>query len=562
MASKAKLAECKKAFTFQTTSETGEDFSQTLTLSSIPINLNNIQSFREFGHQLMIKENIPLVLREIFLRQLKEYVEETLEEYEDDHLGTEAPHPSSSSDQESSSPEKEGLHETKDKFSRFSSVLKAVNLEKRQQNQLSFDSNGFWQQYHRLIHSGFLTEALISLEDSFSRTINDLLKERDAAMNELRDHQLQEMQSMAVDDVNQLNKLSVTHFAELDDCSKIWDIRVKDLKETQRREFREWVDKVSQDLDMKKTLTSREETVPTDTLTDSIEQDLEAMKSIGRIYATHETEGQDPLSSQELDESFTINLGSQLKTTHNIRLLACHALDLLRDSSDPSLPSPQRTQTAMSLYSNHLSGMVLLVDNRANSYSGIKKDFASLVEESTDLHFPCLEEQLANKSSLWKTGDVYITRHSTLSQCHVVFHLVSDESVMSSQVSSRHPILHGLRNLLKTAYLSDVTTLCLPLLLTHDLTEQMTINWCLKRAELVFKSVKGFMIEMASLNDVNRTIKFLLPSGIQEQLFHDIANMIPSIFRLSNPLVLVESSQARNESRNSGITTPNPSSTA
>lgn len=34
---------------------------------------------------------------------------------------------------------------------------------------------------------------------------------------------------------------------------------------------------------------------------------------------------------------------------------------------------PQRLQTAMSLYSNILCGMIMLVDNRLNSYTGLKK---------------------------------------------------------------------------------------------------------------------------------------------------------------------------------------------
>jgi hypothetical protein len=149
----------------------------------------------------------------------------------------------------------------------------------------------------------------------------------------------------------------------------------------------------------------------------------------------------------------------------------------------------------------------------------------------------------AGESTL-RTGDFYITKHSNLSDVHVVFHLVSDESVMSSEVSSRHPIMLGLRNILKTAYLSDITTIALPLFLSHEMSEHMTMQWCLRRAELVFKCIKGFMIEMASLvpsHEGNRTIKFVLPEGIQEQLFSSLATMLPSIFRLSNPLVLSSS---------------------
>ena len=40
----------------------------------------------------------------------------------------------------------------------------------------------------------------------------------------------------------------------------------------------------------------------------------------------------------------------------------------------------------------------------------------------------------------------------------------------------------------------------------------MTIPWCMKRAELVFKCVKGFMMEMATYGGFeSRTIQFLVP---------------------------------------------------
>ena len=73
---------------------------------------------------------------------------------------------------------------------------------------------------------------------------------------------------------------------------------------------------------------------------------------------------------------------------------------------------------------------------------------------------------------------------------HVVFHLVSDDSVRSSDMNSRHPVLLGLRHILRTAVVSDITTLTIPLLLVHELSEEMTVPWCLRRAELVFKCVK------------------------------------------------------------------------
>lgn len=98
-----------------------------------------------------------------------------------------------------------------------------------------------------------------------------------------------------------------------------------------------------------------------------------------------------------------------------------------------------------------------------------------------------------------KTGDFFITKHSNLSQSHVIFHLISDEPINSpSEINSRHPVILGLRNILKTASRHDVTTLTIPALMRHEMSEDMTVQWCMRRAELVFKCAKGFMIESAS----------------------------------------------------------------
>ena len=76
-----------------------------------------------------------------------------------------------------------------------------------------------------------------------------------------------------------------------------------------------------------------------------------------------------------------------------------------------------------------------------------------------------------------RVGDFYVTRHSNLCEVHLVFHMISDDSVLSNNINSRHPVVMGLRNVLKTASLSDVTTVALPLLLTLEMGEQMTVAW-------------------------------------------------------------------------------------
>lgn len=113
---------------------------------------------------------------------------------------------------------------------------------------------------------------------------------------------------------------------------------------------------------------------------------------------------------------------------HNLRLVRADVLDFCKHRRHGrSGTKLRRLQTALSLYSSSLCGLVLLVDNRVNSYSGIKRgqktvfskfprtrdsnlwpgdafgvfvfvwyatDFATVAKECTDFHFPCLEEQL------------------------------------------------------------------------------------------------------------------------------------------------------------------------
>lgn len=72
---------------------------------------------------------------------------------------------------------------------------------------------------------------------------------------------------------------------------------------------------------------------------------------------------------------------------------------------------------------------------------------------------------------MFNAGDIYITRHSNLAEVHVVFHLVVDDSVKSSTISTRNPVIVGLRNALHTAVRHSITTITIPLLLFHEMTE-------------------------------------------------------------------------------------------
>ncbi|MEQ2176143.1 hypothetical protein GOODEAATRI_025066, partial [Goodea atripinnis] len=181
-----------------------------------------------------------------------------------------------------------------------------------------------------------------------------------------------------------------------------------------------------------------------------------------------------------LEESFTIHLGAQLKTMHNLRLVRADVLDFCKHRRHSSSGAKlRRLQTALSLYSSSLCGLVLLVDNRVNSYK-----FATVAKECTDFHFLSLEEQLdevqqvvlyarAQRSSKQKdqSGEFYISRHSNLSEVHVVFHLCVDDNLRSGNITARDPAIMGLRNILKVCCTHDITTVTIPLLLVHDMSE-------------------------------------------------------------------------------------------
>lgn len=68
-------------------------------------------------------------------------------------------------------------------------------------------------------------------------------------------------------------------------------------------------------------------------------------------------------------------------------------------------------------------------------------------------------------------GEFYISRHSNLSEVHVVFHLCVDDNVRSGNITARDPAIMGLRNILKVCCTHDVTTVTVPLLLVHYMSE-------------------------------------------------------------------------------------------
>ncbi|XP_045318866.1 protein C12orf4 homolog isoform X2 [Leopardus geoffroyi] len=433
-----------------------------------------------------------------------------------------------------------------------------TTLEHARPEEPSWDED-FADVYHDLIHSP-ASETLLNLEHNYFVSISELIGERDVELKKLRERQgiemekvMQELGKSLTD--QDVNSLAAQHFESQQDLENKWSNELKQSTAIQKQEYQEWVIKLHQDLKNPNNSSLSEE------IKVQPSQFRESVEANGRIYE----------EQRKLEESFTIHLGAQLKTMHNLRLQRADMLDFCKHKRNHrSGVKLHRLQTALSLYSTSLCGLVLLVDNRINSYSGIKRDFATVCQECTDFHFPRIEEQLEvvqqvvlyartqrrnsgnrNGGSDDKAknsdrnylnilpGEFYITRHSNLSEIHVAFHLCVDDNVKSGNITARDPAIMGLRNILKVCCTHDITTISIPLLLVHDMSEEMTIPWCLRRAELVFKCVKGFMMEMASWDGgISRTVQFLVPQSISEEMFYQLSNMLPQIFRVSSTLTL------------------------
>lgn len=365
------------------------------------------------------------------------------------------------------------------------------------------DADIFAQSFHRLVHSSSLEE-ILKRERTYAKVVANMTEHIDNEVETLNNSQQQEMDSQ----INQLditttsddiNNLLAQQYTTQNFVRKRYESELEAMMGHQKNEYRDWI-------------------------TSQVSQ----MFQVSPVSTPLGNRSSMFVSQQpSMEESFTIHLGSQLKHMHNIRILSANVTALC--SPLHAEESLNGLNMALGLYSSSLCGVVVLTPSiQAQANKSIIKN----ANKSTEFHFEQIDVQLegiekqirslstgdsstsSNSSSTedsatpsptkkhvprLKTGDFFITKHSNLSQSHVIFHLISDEPINSpSEINSRHPVILGLRNILKTASRHDITTLTIPALLRHEMSEDMTVQWCIRRAELVFKCAKGFMIESAS----------------------------------------------------------------
>ncbi|KAK4519967.1 uncharacterized protein ATC70_010211 [Mucor velutinosus] len=226
----------------------------------------------------------------------------------------------------------------------------------------------------------------------------------------------------------------------------------------------------------------------------------------------------------QLVESFTIMMGTaQIKSSHNLRLLVTdEASEVFHPVYDPPREMAYRAETATKLYTSHLSAAIVLVEVNEltrrpvegwrlyKTGKGSNKALFERCQQSTEFHFADIETQLNVVEEDFKEhpvteGSFFVTKHSNLPSTQVVFHLlINSAALTTTDLSNRHPLIIGLRNILKMTTQFDISSLSIPLLLLpdrfieqpdHYMTMDHHQSWLQKRGEVVMKCIKGFLIE-------------------------------------------------------------------
>ena len=211
--------------------------------------------------------------------------------------------------------------------------------------------------YHSLIHSHHVLNVL-KRERDYAIDLNKLIQEKDSSLRFVMDE------------------------TQLDCETSKWTDKIASLKATQQRNFKKFLRKLYEKKDHTDVNLSEGEDEVEYELNNQFESldvnikekftSLPSSKSVNNLF----------VKSTKLEESYTIQLGAQLKSTHNLRLIRCDIFDFCKDRftiSNLEISSravgkrneeieaaqiePQAIQTAMSLYSDKLCALVLLVEN-------------------------------------------------------------------------------------------------------------------------------------------------------------------------------------------------------
>ncbi|KAL3096325.1 hypothetical protein niasHS_005496 [Heterodera schachtii] len=205
-----------------------------------------------------------------------------------------------------------------------------------------------------------------------------------------------------------------------------------------------------------------------------------------------------PLQHQKspLKASLTICIGAQLKTMHNVRILTCDQLvDLLTvdRSNNTSNNINANSSTAWHCANNcdnnnNNNGISARTDNNNDNHNSSSSTIChsrrqlKKIESNSSLprlmistcNSDIVDDNSAFSQDLdgdHQPADVYVTNHSNLSAVQVVFHVVGDRQLVEQDISSRHPCINALRNVIRLAPHSGINHITFPLLLVQHMTD-------------------------------------------------------------------------------------------
>ncbi|KAI8351802.1 hypothetical protein EDC96DRAFT_288966 [Choanephora cucurbitarum] len=238
-----------------------------------------------------------------------------------------------------------------------------------------------------------------------------------------------------------------------------------------------------------------------------------AMENLGMDHDSL-LQKQQQYNAPQLVESFTILMGTaQIKSSHNLRLLVADEAEIFHPPYDPQREMAYRAETSTKLYTSHLSAAIVLVDlaeltrpqgwRQYKTGKGSNRALFERCQQSTEFHFAdmetqltCIQQDFEHHPDSLVEGTFFVTKHANLPSSQIIFHLVID-STANAELTNRHPLIRGLRHILKMTCQFDITSLSIPLLLLPESSDSTSdpMPWLQKRGEVVMKCIKGFLIE-------------------------------------------------------------------
>ncbi|CAH8659129.1 unnamed protein product [Schistosoma curassoni] len=447
------------------------------------------------------------------------------------------------------------------------------------------DQEVFSHAFSQMIHSP-AAQDFIHLEQLFALEVGYKLQKRDDTLKEMDQKHIDEtersIQKRGSEVPETITQLQEDYYLNREVIISHWDSCISALKWEHRQALRTFVMSYEGNINSLPTNNDRPNLtrISSKTLNSLLKK-----SSIINNQAISKRTDHIPLS-----ETFTVQLGRQLRTMFNFRLIRLDPSELLtrlKVQENHLLDDDwlaERMNNALNIYSNNLNGLMILVDKRINSFRGIKKLLADACEQSAELHFPELGSQLESiqetvnrlgsrqltelngesklrnndlcsgistvksKSDCYEPihGDVLITKHSNLISStgdgiNVIFQVVIDENYETNNNIRIPSSLHNaISAVLRTCFEYDITTLSLPLLLVSSVSENMDRSWRAKRVETVLKAVKGTLMELITWRGPNlRSIQFLAPSWITDEELNVFRQIISNSFLQPNPLIVV-----------------------